>query len=571
MDKYYQILGLKPNASPEEVKKAYRQLAKIWHPDLFHNNNQEQQQAEVKFKEIAEAYEILKDYIPGSSSNSSFSSSSTTGIKVKRTSPETLYQRGVEFAEKEQYQEAIEEFSQAIRCDETFIKAYQYRGFILDKLGYKQRAESDFRKATELKYGKPPESTTQKRSSVNNPKKSVKTKDTAPKPQTQKTTSEKFTKSTETSPNPSQSQTSSKPSQSENSPNPSQSQTSSKPSQSENSPNPSQSQTSPKSKAQDTHPAQNIESPTTSTASTTDSTPIKNIKKWNIYFINNSIPVTYLAINKKGNLLASGYQDGSIYLWDLQLKKHIGTFRGHSDIIRSLIFQKDDSGLISGSDDKTIRSRNLDLSNSQIFGSPNVRHTGKVTALILSSDGKILVSGSADKTVKIWFLESKSDPYTLTGFAAPITSLAISPNDELFAIGSFENNIRIRRLEDGKIIRSINVASGVNSLCFSPDGKLLAVGGFNHLIKLWNMETGEEFCSLSGHEELISSIQFSPDGKQLISSSGDSTIKIWQIENQELLETLKGHANAITSMVITNDGKTIISGSADKRIGIWRS
>ena len=84
------------------------------------------------------------------------------------------------------------------------------------------------------------------------------------------------------------------------------------------------------------------------------------------------------------------------------------------------------------------------------------------------------------------------------------------------------------------------------------------------------MKTGEEFCSLSGHEELISSIQFSPDGKQLISSSGDSTIKIWQIENQKLLETLRGHANAITSMVITNDGKTIISGSTDKRIGIWR-
>ena len=100
MDKYYQILGLKPNASPEEVKKAYRQLAKIWHPDLFHNNNKEQQQAEVKFKEIADAYEILKDYIPGSSSTSSFYSSSKTGVKVKRTSPEMLYQRGVEFAEK---------------------------------------------------------------------------------------------------------------------------------------------------------------------------------------------------------------------------------------------------------------------------------------------------------------------------------------------------------------------------------------------------------------------------------------------------------------------------------------
>lgn len=503
MDKYYQILGLKPNASPEEVKKAYRQLAKIWHPDLFHNNYKEQQQAEVKFKEIAEAYEILKDYIPGSSSTSSFSSSSTTGIKVKRTSPEMLYQRGVEFAEKEQYQEAIEEFSKAIRCDETFVKAYQYRGFVLDKLGYKQRAESDFRKATELQYGKSSKSATQTKSSVNNPKKSVINKDTAPKPPSQKT-------------------------------------------------NPTKSETSTKSSA------------------SASSQSVENDSKWKPTFISNSASVTCISINKIGNLLASGHQDSSIYLWDLNLRKHIGTFRGHSDIIRSLIFQKDDSGLISGSDDKTIRSRNLDLSNSQIFGSPNVRHTGKVTALILSCDGKILVSGSADKTVKIWFLESKSDPYTLTGFAAPITSLAISPNDEFFAIGSFENNIRIRRLEDGKIIRSINVGSGVNALCFSPDGKLLAVGGFNHLIKLWNMETGEEFCSLSGHEEFISSIQFIPDGKQLISSSGDWTIKIWQIENQKLLDTLRGHTDAITSMVITNDGKTIISGSADKRIGIWR-
>ena len=468
MDKYYQILGLKPNASPEEVKKAYRQLAKIWHPDLFHNNNKEQQQAEVKFKEIAEAYEILKDYIPGSSSSSSFSSSSTTGVKVKRTSPEMLYQRGVEFAEKEQYQEAIEEFSQAIRCDATFIKAYQYRGFILDKLGYKQRAESDLRKATELKYGKPSESTTPKKSSVNNPKKSVTNQYSSPKSQTQKTTTKKTT-------------------------------------------------TSPTSQEQEINPRSNTEFSPSSQSSKSASTPVENDSKWKPNFISNSASVTCISINKTGNLLASGHQDSSIYLWDLELKKHIGTFRGHSDIIRSLIFQKDDSGLISGSYDKTIRSRNLDLSNSQIFGSPNVRHTGKVTALILSSDGKILVSGSADKTVKIWFLESKSDPYTLTGFAAPITSLAISPNDELFAIGSFENNIRIRRLEDGKIIRSINVGSVVNSLCFSPDGKLLAVGSFNHLIKLWNMETGEDFCSLSGHEELISSIQFSPDGKQLIS------------------------------------------------------
>jgi curved DNA-binding protein len=53
---YYQVLGVRRDADAEQIKRAYRKLARKYHPDVSDEKN-----AEDRFKEVAEAYEVLRD------------------------------------------------------------------------------------------------------------------------------------------------------------------------------------------------------------------------------------------------------------------------------------------------------------------------------------------------------------------------------------------------------------------------------------------------------------------------------------------------------------------------------
>ena len=83
----YQILELEVGASLEQVKQAWRELVKVWHPDRFPNDAKMQRKAEDRLKKVNGAYELLSQFL--TSESGSKTSSFSARYKTGRSSPES--------------------------------------------------------------------------------------------------------------------------------------------------------------------------------------------------------------------------------------------------------------------------------------------------------------------------------------------------------------------------------------------------------------------------------------------------------------------------------------------------
>lgn len=141
-----EILNLSQDASGEDIKKAYRCMAKTWHPDKF-QNPQEKHQAEERIKDINQAYGILKacsaSDLRRSTSKPKSSSSTSASVRSETQNAEYFYRRAVEREAMEHYSEAIDDCTQAIRMEADYLDAYKLRRDICLTLGYENRARSD--------------------------------------------------------------------------------------------------------------------------------------------------------------------------------------------------------------------------------------------------------------------------------------------------------------------------------------------------------------------------------------------------------------------------------------------
>ncbi|WP_322111853.1 serine/threonine-protein kinase [Aerosakkonema funiforme] len=297
--------------------------------------------------------------------------------------------------------------------------------------------------------------------------------------------------------------------------------------------------------------------------------------------------VNAVAIGPDGKIIASGGDDKTVKLWNLETGELIFSLSGHSHFVKCVAFSPDGSILATGSDDRTIKLWHVST-GKEIATLTGHSHAVKSLAFspshLTSGTPALLASASWDKTIKLWDINSKQAICTLVGHQLQVTAVAFNPYNAtggtpvLLASTSFDRTVRlwdltsVDRSEFCPQLRYTLAGHSwpVFTAAFSPQGNLLATGSDDKTVKLWDLKTGREIRTLAGHSWTVVALAFSPDGEMLFSASWDKTVKIWRVSSGEEIATLAQHSDSVSALAISPYGNILASGSKDKTIKIWQ-
>ena len=172
----------------------------------------------------------------------------------------------------------------------------------------------------------------------------------------------------------------------------------------------------------------------------------------------------------------------------METGKLLATIEDHADWVLDLAFSPDGTRLASASRDKTAKV--FDVAKHEAIATfPG--HNDAVHAVAFSADGKTIASAGADNQVRLWDPDAEAkQSASLGGFGAPIFRLISHPDGHRWIACSADKTIRV--FADGGQKLALNGHEDwVYALALSPDGKTLASGSWDGQVRLWDLADGK--------------------------------------------------------------------------------
>jgi WD40 repeat protein/transcriptional regulator with XRE-family HTH domain len=276
--------------------------------------------------------------------------------------------------------------------------------------------------------------------------------------------------------------------------------------------------------------------------------------------------VRTVSISPCRRYIATGSEDGTVRLWELETGNVVSVLKGYDSRIRSLSFDPTGRYLASGSDDSTIVVWDVETrTRIETWQTSDQR----IRSITFSPCGTFVIAASHSGNIYLFDLRLNEKKIFPTD--KQIRAITVHPTRPILAIGSDDGYISLWNLENHEFIAEVKIhGDWVRSVTFSPDGKFLATGGEDKMICLLDWENALVCCKvMQGHTSRVWSLAFSPSSNTLMSVSDDQSLKVWNINSGNCLTTFQGYACKVNSVMYSPCGQFIATGSDDHFARIW--
>jgi WD40 repeat protein len=321
-----------------------------------------------------------------------------------------------------------------------------------------------------------------------------------------------------------------------------------------------------------------------------------------------------LQFSRDGTRFASGYDDGTVVLWDVATGSVHDQFNGHAGAVTEVAFSSDGDTLYSVSLDRSLLQWDLDGSRRfvAIGRAPAVPGNADYAIVVPTGDEVTYVgglSGTADTMQFLDLADNRMSPVIEVGHGGIGDVRGRPPAYAEVATSGRDRKVRVWDRETGRLLREHDV--GGERIAYSADGERIVVGNGEGAITVIDADTFEFVAPslrlghgvlrmLAGpdgrtaivltdepgialidtvdgrvlHEHAIEldpiSAAFSPDGERVAVATNTGEVGVIDVATGDWVRPpAVGHRDTVITVNYAPDGNTLVSGGLDGRVTLW--
>ena len=274
-------------------------------------------------------------------------------------------------------------------------------------------------------------------------------------------------------------------------------------------------------------------------------------------------PVRAIAISSDGNSVLSGSFDTAAIRWSLKTESAEQVLRFHADSVNAVAFLMDGRMATAGADAKVAIWTPGRQQPDRVFDG----HAAPIVSLAASPDGARLASASWDHTVRIWSLGDGAQQ-VLEGHSQNVNGVAFTPDGRSLVSVGYDRELRIWPLVGGTP-NVITLGSPLNAMAVAPDGEI-ATGGADGKLRFL-MSEGQEGGEVQAGQTPIVALAISPDGTSVAAAGIGGVVAVIDRKARSIVRTLVDPGSPVWSVAFLRDNATLLTGGADGKIRRWNA